>query len=212
VVPAPSAAPAGRNAMFPVIFFLPRPKRSSRLLLLLRPFMLIPLGIWQMLYGFVAGAVMFAAFWVIVITGRYPYSMWGFVERWYRFLTQIDAYTYLLTDVYPPFNGRETSGYPVRMRLQHPDRLSRLTVFFRPLILFPQFVFSALYGFWFGIIFALNFWAVLFLGRVPDAFWNVISGYFIYSSRVRAYAMNLVDEYPPFHGRQTKATELEFGG
>jgi hypothetical protein len=196
--------------MYPVVFLVPRAEKSSRLLMIFRPFLMLPVSLFMLPYGFAAMIVTGIAFWAIIIIGRYPSSMWAFAERYFRFLTQLDAYSYLLTDRYPPFNGRSDNGYPVKALAMYPDKMSRLMVFFRGLILFPHFFFSAGYGFVTGITMFLNFFAVLFTGRIPDSFWKIILGYFVYSSRLRSYMLLLVDEYPPFHGTQPLSAELLF--
>jgi hypothetical protein len=197
------------STLYPVIFRIPRQEKSSRLLLLFRPFMLIPLGIWSGLYGIAAGFVMFLAFWVILFTGRFPMSMWEFTERYFRLRIRINAYSMLLNDTYPPFNGRE-GGYPVETQLVYPESLSRLTVFFRFLLCFPHFIYIMVYSYGYAFVAFLNFWVVLFAGRIPDGFWGFIMRYFVYSSRLSAYMMFLVDEYPPFNGRQSIVAEEEF--
>ncbi|WP_407914273.1 DUF4389 domain-containing protein [Kitasatospora sp. NE20-6] len=79
-----------------------------------------------------------------------------------------------------------------------PDRQRRWTVLLRWLLLIPQFVVvwvlsvlavpAAIVG-WFG---------ALVLGRLPDPIERYLAGFVAYDTRVRASAMLLVDDYPPF--------------
>jgi hypothetical protein len=199
------------SILYPVVFRIPRAEKTSRLLMLLRPFMLIPIGIWVGIVGMAAGFLGFLSFWAIIITGRYPRSFWEFNTRYLRRRIRVSAYTMLLCDVYPPFSGEE-GGYPVEMRIIYPESLSRLTVFFRPLICFPQFFFLMVFSWGYAFISFLTFWSTLVIGRIPDAFWNFLTRYFVYVGRLNAYMMFLVDEYPPFNGRQSIVAEQEFGG
>ena len=197
------------SILYPVVFLIPRQTRSSRLLLIFRPFMLIPLMFWQAIYGFAANLLTFLAFWAIIFTGRYPRSLWDFVERYFRFRTIVDAYARLLSDRYPPFSGVE-NDYPIHVGMIYPDSMSRLMVFFRVLIAFPHYLYFMGYSIAYGLIAFLNFWVVLFTGHIPDVFWSFIRKYVIYVSRLRAYLMFLVDEYPPFNGEQSLIAEQEF--
>lgn len=197
---------------YPVIFLLPRPEKSSRLILIFRPFMMIPVVFWGALYGFVAQMVGVISFWAVLILGSYPQTLWEFCERYFRFNMQINAYSSLLTDVYPSFNGKPDNGYPVRVQLERPERSSRLYALFRFLLLLPQVFFAIGYGLVIGFVYMVLFWVVLFIGRIPDGFWGLISRYFIWSSRLTAYSMLLVDEYPPFNGLQPLSSEEEVFG
>ena len=174
--------------------------------------MLLPLFFWSALYGFVAQFVGFLGFWAVVFAGTYPRSMWEFSVRYFRFSMQINAYWSLLTDVYPPFNGKEDNGYPVRVLIERTERMSRLNALFRLLLLVPQFIFGIGYSFILGFVSFALFWVVLFIGRIPDGFWGLIVRYFIWSSRLNAYFLLLVDEYPPFHGLQPMSTSESFTG
>lgn len=191
--------------MYPVTFTIPRPEKTSRFLMIFRFIMIIPLAFFSGLYSIPVSFVMFIAFWAIIFTGQYPQTMWGYVSRYFRFATNINAYYYLLTDVYPPFNGREETPYPVRISFVYPERMSRLSVFFRWLILFPHYFFAMFYAIGYMFISFLNFWAVLFTGRIPDSFFEFIKRFFIYISRVNAYSYCLIDEYPPFNGHQPQS-------
>ena len=188
--------------MYPVLFKIPQPEATSRLLLFFRPFMMIPLAIFGAFYGMAANVVLFLAWWAILFTGKYPRSMWDFSTRYFRFNTQLNAYSLMLCDVYPPFNGGEDNGYPVRVLFEYPERMSRLHLIFRFLLLLPQFFFAIGYGFVSSFVMFANWWAVLFLGRIPDGMFGWISRYMVWSSRLNAYILLLVDEYPPFHGLQ----------
>lgn len=193
--------------MYPVILTIPRPEKTSRLKMIFRFFLMIPVLVFGWLYSIPVCFVMFVAFWAILITGMYPRNMWDYVSRYFRFSTNINVYYMLLTDVYPPFNGREETDYPVKIKLIYGERWSRLALLFRWLILIPHCFFVMGYSIGYMVIAFLNFWAVLFTGRIPDSFFAFFSRYCIYISRLNAYAYNLVDEYPPFNGYQPQSAK-----
>jgi hypothetical protein len=41
-------------------------------------------------------------------------------------------------------------------------------------------------------------WVILFVARFPSGMWDIVAGYVRWATRVNAYALGLVDRYPPF--------------
>jgi len=41
-------------------------------------------------------------------------------------------------------------------------------------------------------------WVILFVARFPNGMWDIVAGYVRWVARVNAYALGLVDGYPPF--------------
>lgn len=191
--------------MYPVLFTIPKPDKTSRLKMLFRFILIIPVAFYGGLYSIPVSFVMFIAYWTVIFTARYPRKIWEYVSRYFRFNTNIKAYSMLLTDIYPPFNGRGETPYPIKTSFRYPETMSRLTVFFRWLILLPHYFFIMGYSMGYIVVAFLTFWAVLFLGRIPDNFFEFIKRYFIYTFRLNAYMYILVHEYPPFNGLQSQA-------
>ena len=50
--------------------------------------------------------VVFAAWWVVLITGKYPAGMHSFVVGTFRWVTRVSLYLSFMTDEYPPFTGK----------------------------------------------------------------------------------------------------------
>ncbi len=96
----------------PVKFSVDYPEQLSRGMLLLKTFfgwfyVLIPHGIALCFYGIAVMVVTFVAWWVILITGKYPKGMFEFVAGYQRWSNRVNAYMLLMTDAYPPFSGKE---------------------------------------------------------------------------------------------------------
>ena len=92
-------------------------------------------------------------------------------------------------------------GYPVTLTVEYPERLSRLTTFFRCLMIIPQyfvFMFISIAAY---VVMFLSWWAILFTARYPEVFFNFITWWLRWYARFSGYAFLLTDKYPPFSGR-----------
>jgi hypothetical protein len=91
---------------------IPYPEKLSRILLLLRLFfgwiyVLIPHGFILFFRTIATGFVIFVAWWIVLITAKYPASMHEFVTGTVRWGTRITLYMSFMTDDYPPFTGKD---------------------------------------------------------------------------------------------------------
>ncbi len=196
--------------MYPVMFSIPRPERSSRLLLLVRPILFFPHAFWAAGYSLITFFVYLPAVLVALVMGRMPRGLWTFITNFYRYSTLLNAYSMVLSDAYPPFTPSGQEGYPVKIRVEYPERMSRLTILFRWLLMVPHYFFAAFYGFAVMFVFFVAWWAILFLGRWPESLFGIVHRYFVYTSRVNAYGALITDEYPPFNGVQPLSVEEHF--
>ena len=87
----------------PVHLDLAYPERLSRLLIFVKWLFVIPSVIVYWIVSWIAGIVLFLAFFAILFTGRYPRSLFDFTTGAMRWSNRIGAYLLLLTDAYPPF-------------------------------------------------------------------------------------------------------------
>ncbi|HMK92855.1 MAG TPA: DUF4389 domain-containing protein [Thermoleophilia bacterium] len=76
----------------------------------LRAIAQIPHYIVLALYGIGVAVVWFVAQFVILVVGRTGDGIHGFIERFVRWSTRVSAFTYGLTDRYPPFSGQPGPG------------------------------------------------------------------------------------------------------
>ncbi|HCM27540.1 MAG: hypothetical protein A2Z99_21530 [Treponema sp. GWB1_62_6] len=63
-------------------------------------FLLFFKAIWIAIQGFIA-------FWVVLFTGTFPESFHESIVGYFRWTTRLSLYMGNMTDVYPPFNGKE---------------------------------------------------------------------------------------------------------
>lgn len=79
-------------------------EKQSRLLVLARFILLIPLAIWLSLVGLWAGILLVVAFFAILITGSIPEGIFDWLVRIMRYSLKVNLYSYVLTDDWPGFS------------------------------------------------------------------------------------------------------------
>jgi hypothetical protein len=107
---------------------------------------------------------------------------------------------------YPP--GAPTGGFaapaagndgaPVRLTVVEDHKRSRLTTFFRALLVIPHFVVLYVLNIVVSVVVLLAWFAALFTGRNPDGLRGFTIGVMRWQVRVLSYYFLLTDQYPPF--------------
>ena len=182
--------------------------------LLLIPHFIVLLVLWLAFF-----VVTVVAFFAILITGRYPRSLFGFNVGVLRWSWRVAFYSFggFATDRYPPFTLGAAPDYPATLDVAYPKQLSRGLVLVKWwLLAIPHYVVlgiigGGLVGFWGdeggrsaggpGLITWLVIVAavvLLFVGRYPRGIFDFAVGLNRWAYRVIAYAALMTDEYPPF--------------
>jgi hypothetical protein len=91
------------------------PEKVNRGLVLLRLFfgifyVYLPHGFILMFRAWFVGILIFAAWWVVLFTGKYPDFMFDWVTGQLRWQYRVSLYMMYMTDTYPPFTGDELPG------------------------------------------------------------------------------------------------------
>jgi hypothetical protein len=89
-------------------------------------------------------------------------------------------------------------AYPIHFDVELRPRQSRVTTFFRPLLVIPHLFAVVGWGFATQIAVVLAWFAILFSGRYPRGIFDFVADYLAYSARVSCYAFLLTDRFPPF--------------
>jgi len=99
--------------------------------------------------------------------------------------------------------------HPVRLLVSDDLRRTRLTVFFRLLLVIPHYLWLAIWGI--GAILAAiaNWIATLVAGRSPAALHSFLALYVKYATQVHAYLYLAANPYPPFDGRPGYPVDVE---
>ena len=80
------------------------------------------------------------------------------------------------------------ANYPITLDFEFPDKLSRLTTFFRYFMVIPQMVVLYFVGIAASVVLFISWWAVLFMGRYPRWAFDFVFGYLRWSTRVTGYS------------------------
>jgi hypothetical protein len=173
--------------------------------LLIIPHLIVLLFLW----------VAFVVVWIIaliaiMLTAKYPRSLFDFNVGVLRWTWRVGFYSYqaLGTDKYPPFT-LDAGGYPADLEVAYPDRLiPGLALVKWWLLAIPHYIVIALFfGFrWVwgpgpGLVWLLVFFGavvLLFTGRYPRGIFDFVMNMDRWIYRVAAYSGLMTDRYPPF--------------
>jgi hypothetical protein len=185
---------------YPVTFDVEYPEELSRWLIFVKWLLAIPHFI--VLYGLLIAAevIAFVAWFAILITGRYPRELFDFVVNVLRWNANVNAYVGLMRDEYPPFSW-SPGRYPVTFEVAYPERLSRLLIFVKWLLVFPHLIVLSFLGIAALVAYVIAWFAILFTTRFPRGMFDFLVGVQRWQFRVNAYLFLLRDEYPPFRLR-----------
>jgi len=164
-------------------------------------------------YGFnysygLAGAAAFLGWFVAIAQARLPRGLRDLIAYGLSYSAQLDAYLFLLTDVYPDSNPLTAlpdlpvrSEDPIELELAAGLERSRLTVFFRLLLVIPHLIWLTLWAIVAYLVVIVNWFATLINGASPLALHRFLASYVRYQNHVYAYLFLIADPYPGFTGQ-----------
>ena len=186
--------------MYPVSYQADFPGGGrNRLTAFFRYIVAIPWLIVAALYGFAASIAIFIAWFALVFTARYPEGLYNFVAGYVRFNTRVNAFIYLATDEWPPFNGDTNESYPVRVGIPPPKpEYSRLKAGFRLIVGIPVILLAYVQSLIALVIALIGWFAILFTGKLCEGLFDPLRSALAYNARATAYFALLTEDYPPF--------------
>jgi hypothetical protein len=171
----------------------------NRLTAFFRYIVAIPWLIVAALYGFAASIAIFIAWFALVFTARYPEGIYNFVAGYVRFNARVNAFIYLATDEWPPFNGDTNESYPVRVGIPPPKpEYSRLKAGFRLIVGIPVILLAYVQSLIALVISLIAWFAILFTGKLSEGLFDPLRSALAYNARATAYFALLTEDYPPF--------------
>ena len=92
------------------------------------------------------------------------------------------------------------TGAQPRFEVDYEPSRSRLTTFFRPLLVIPHLIVLWLWGIAAGVVVIIAWFALVVTGRYPQGMYDFVAAYLRFSTFVNGYAWLLCDPYPPYSG------------
>jgi hypothetical protein len=90
--------------------------------------------------------------------------------------------------------------HPIGLVVDDDLHRTRLTVFFRFLLVIPQLIWLYFFGIVAGLALVIAWFAALFTGRVPEGLHDFLARYQRLTTHVAAYTFLIADPWPPFGG------------
>jgi hypothetical protein len=82
--------------------------------------------------------------------------------------------------------------------VEYPQRLSRLLIFIKWLLVIPHLIVLSILGFAAFVVTVIGWFAILITGRYPRGMWEFVVKTMRWWANVSAYFTLMRDEYPPF--------------
>lgn len=195
--------PAARPA-YPATFEVDHPERITNWKPLVQWLLALPHLLILNALESLATSVAFISWFVILFTGRLPAGLAGLQHLYIRYMNRVYAYVAFVGEEYPPFAYDMTAADPrdhptVRTALapQLDDR-NRVTVGFRLILAIPHIVVVAILAVVAVVALIIDAFVVLFTGTRSVALRDFVVGVLRWNTRLNAYLLLLVDDYPPF--------------
>ena len=161
----------------------------------------------------------FLAWWACLFTGRMPEGLRDMNLYALRYSAQTHAYALLVTDRYPdadpfvPPTPGSAPYHPVRLTTTDDDMTrSRLTVFFRFLLVIPHFVWLILWSIPAYLAAIIGWFAALFTGQLPEWAHRFITRFARYYTHLNAFFLLTANPFPGFTGAPgSYPVDLEVG-
>jgi hypothetical protein len=184
--------------VYPVTYEADYLKQRNRLTTFFRLIVAIPWLIVGFFYAIAAFVVVFVAWIALIILGRYPSGMYGFVGGFLRFSMRVNAFVTLQTDEWPPFGFSDDPRYPVRVKIALPAaRQSRLKALFRLILAIPLLVMMSIFSYLIQYVAIAAWFTIVFRGYQPAGIHNALAFANGWMTRASSYVYLLRDEYPP---------------
>ncbi len=167
--------------------------------------------------GGVVAACAFLGWFASLALGRMPQGLRDLASYGVGYGARAWAYLLLLTDRYPNSDPDAFSldwrlpPHQVQLDLGDDGRRSRLTVFFRLLLVLPHLVWLALWFVAAALASIVNWFVALVRGRSADPLHRFLSAYIRYAAHVGAFATLIANPFPGFVGEAGYPVDITIG-
>ena len=167
--------------------------------------------------GGAVGACAFLGWFAALALGRMPKGLRDLASYGVGYGAQAWSFLLLLTDRYPN-SDPEAFGlnwtlppHQVQLRLSDDGRRSRLTVFFRLLLVLPHLVWLSLWFVAAALAAIVNWLVTLVRGRPPEPLHRFLAAFVRYAAHVGAFATLIANPFPGFVGEPGYPVDITIG-
>jgi hypothetical protein len=194
---------------YPISYEVDFAEERSRLTTFFRIILAIPVLIVGAIYAFGAVFATVIAWFALLFTGRYPQGLYDFNAGVLRNMTRLNAYTRLLTDVYPPFDLAEHPEYPVRVPIAPAkESYSRVKVAFRIILAIPVMLINYALGILIQVCMVLSWLFIVVTGKQNKGLQDALNLGTGYGARAGGYFTLMTEDWPPFSVQDAPATAV----
>lgn len=195
---APAAVEPGAD--HPIQVLVDDDCQRSRLTVFFRWILAIPHYFWLFGWSIAVFFVLIAAWFTGLVKGRLPDRMHNYLARYLIYSSRLTAYSYLLANPYPPFNGRPETSYAVDLRVGPAEEQSRWKIFFRWILAIPALILTWVFQQVLGIVAFLAWFVCLVIGRIPKGMRDLGIYCLRYQQQTYGYLLLVTERYPSLSG------------
>lgn len=189
---------ASTPAQHPIRLVVNDDLQRTRLTVLLRLILAIPLILWATLWLAIAALAIVVNWFATLFMGRSPEGLHNFLATFLRYTTHVRAYLLLVADPYPSFTGRQGT-YPIDLEVDPSEPQNRLTVFFRVILAVPALLLTNILSNLSQLLAVFSWFIALVMGRVPEGLRNFAALALRIETQTYGYLMLLTGRYPSFN-------------
>ena len=126
-------------------------------------------------------SIPFAAFFTILIRGKYPRWWVGYIQEYLSFNQRVFAYLLLLRDEYPALE----EGEAVTLEVDYPAKLNNLLPLVKWILVVPHVVVLVFLAIGAAVVQFIAWWAILFTGKYPRGLFDYTVGVQRWNLRAR---------------------------
>ena len=176
-----------------VRFGMTQPQRRPTVLF--RLVLVVPQALVLVFVSLGAQIVLVLGWFGALALGRLPKPFVRYLVGVVRWGARVQAYSFLLTDRYPPFSLDEDPSYPVDLTAA-PGRVRRLAVLVRIVLVLPAYVVTIALVYGMLVASVIAWCTTLVTGRLPDTLFGAFAAVLRYQARFQGYLMMLTSVYP----------------
>ena len=178
---------------------IPYQEVHSRLTTFFRyPLVVLPL-LWAGLIGIAAFFGTIAAWFALLLTGRYPAGLYSLNRYFARYGAKCNAYFLLATDRFPGFSADAPEDYPVQLHIGEPlPAYDRIKVLLRIILMIPPYLIAYAMNIVASVGAFLAWFVILFTGKLPYGIYGIIRLGLSYQIRVVPYFLLMTESWPAF--------------